>query len=279
MTQTVVSDRTAKLVLTVDRFALGLARHWLLYVNVMLGVFVLAPFAAPALMALGAAEAANAIYLFYSFLCHQLPQRSLFLFGPKASYSLSEIGQVWQYDDFLTLRQFIGNSAMGWKVAWSDRMVSMYGSLWVGGILFALLRRRLPRLSPAAWLFVGIFPMGLDGFSHMANDIVAGISGTGFRDTNAWLQFLTGNILLATFYAGDALGSFNNLARLVTGTLFGLTTIWLIYPFVETAMQDLERQTLVRLSSPRAVALGFAPRTLAPPARAGVTPMDMNKRM
>jgi uncharacterized membrane protein len=257
MTQTVVSDRTAKLVLTVDRFALGLAQHWLLYVNVLLGAFVFAPFAAPALMALGATEPANVIYLFYGFLCHQLPQRSLFLFGPQASYSLAEIGAAWPYDNFLTLRQFIGNSEMGWKVAWSDRMVSMYGSLWVGGILFALLRRRLPRLSPAAWLFVGIFPMGLDGFSHMTNDIVAGISGTGFRDTNAWLQFLTGNVFPATFYVGDALGSFNNLARLATGALFGLMTIWLIYPFVETAMQDLERQTRARLATPRAAALGF----------------------
>lgn len=247
MAQTVVSDRTAKFALTADRFALGLTRHWLLYVNVLLGALVLAPFAAPALMAIGATEPANAIYLFYSFLCHQLPQRSFFLLGPKVSYSLAEIGAVWQYDGFITLREFIGNSEMGWKVAWSDRMVSMYGSLWIGGLFFALLRRRSPRLSPAAWLFLAIVPIGLDGFSHMINDIVAGFSGAGFRDTNAWLQFLTGNIFPATFYAGDALGSFNNLARLVTGGLFGLTTIWFLYPFVEAAMRDMERQARARL--------------------------------
>ena len=272
MTQTVVSDRTpksaggkaAKLALTVDRFALELARHWLLYVNVLLGIFVLAPFAAPALMAIGATAPADAIYLFYGFVCHQLPQRSLFLFGHKASYSLAEISRAWQYDDFSTLRAFIGNEAMGWKVAWSDRMISMYGSLWIGGLLFALLRYRNPMrsrgvlLSPPVWLFVGILPMGLDGFSHMINDIVAGFSGTGFRDTNAWLQFLTGNIFPAKFYAGDALGSFNNLARLVTGALFGLTTVLFLYPFVETAMRDMEHQARIRLASPRAAALGFA---------------------
>ncbi len=255
MTQTGVSDRTAKFVLAVDRFALGLARHWLLYVNVLFGVLVLAPFTAPVFMAIGATQAANAVYFFYGLLCHQLPQRSLFLFGPKVSYSLAEIGAVWQYDGILTLREFIGNSAMGWKVAWSDRMVAMYGALWIGGILFAILRRRLPRVSLVAWLLLGILPMLLDGLSHMANDIVAGISGTGFRDTNAWLQFLTGNVFSATFYAGDAVGSFNNLARLVTGALFGLTTIWFIYPFVDEAMQDVERQARIRLASPRAVAL------------------------
>lgn len=262
MTQTVVSDRTAKLVLTLDRFALNLARHWLLYVSVFFGVFVLAPFAAPALMALGATGPANAIYFFYSFLCHQLPQRSFFLFGPKVSYSLAEIGRVWEYDGILTLRQFIGNSEMGWKVAWSDRMVSMYGGLWLGGILFGLLHRFLPfgirrmlERTPVLWFFAGILPLGVDGLSHMVNDVVAGISGTGFRDTNAWLQFLTGNIFPATFYAGDAVGSFNNLARFVTGGLFGLTTIFFIYPFVESAMLDLKRQTRIRLSSPRAVAL------------------------
>jgi uncharacterized membrane protein len=252
-----VSDRTARLVLTIDRLALNLARHWLLYVNVIFGVLVLTPFAAPLLMRIGATAFADAIYFIYSFLCHQLPQRSYFIFGPKISYSLAEIGTVWQSDDILTLRQFIGNSAMGWKVAWSDRMVSMYGSLWVGGLLYALLRKKLPRLSPLAWLFLGIMPMGLDGLSHTLNDALTGISGTGFRDTNAWLQVLTGNIFPASFYAGDAFGSFNNLARGLTGLLTGLATIWFIYPFVDDAMHDVAHQAQSKLASPRAIQLGF----------------------
>ncbi len=257
MTQPVVSDRTARFVLRVDRFALHIAWHWLLYVNVVLGVLVLAPFTAPALMAVGAAGPAIMIYTFYSFLCHQLPERSYFLFGPKVSYSLAEIGRVWNYNDLLTLRQFIGNSAMGWKVAWSDRMVSLYGGLWVGGLLYALLRRRRLRLSPIVWLFLGVLPIFVDGISHTINDGLAGLSGAGFRDTNAWLQFLTGNMLPSTFYAGDALGSFNALARLVTGALFGLLTVWLAYPFIEAGMRDLEYQTRTHLAAPRAMRLGF----------------------
>ncbi len=266
MTQTVVSDRTARFVLTVDRLALEIAAHWLLYVNVLLGILVLLPFAAPVLMGIGATGPADLIYFFYSLLCHQLPQRSFFLLGhsgAKVSYSLDEISRAYTFDNILTLRQFVGNEVMGWKVAWSDRMVGMFGSLWLGGLVFSLVRRRnTPSRSslskPVVWLLLAIVPMGLDGFSHLINDAVAGFSGTGFRDTNAWLQFLTGNLLPATFYAGDAVGSFNNLARLVTGGLFGFTTVWFLYPFVNDAMLDAIQVSRTRLSSPRAVALGFA---------------------
>ncbi len=141
-------------------------------------------------------------------------------------------------------------------------MISMFGSLWLGGMLFAFGRRRkrssrASLLSPVVWLLLAVVPMGLDGFSHMINDVIAGFSGTGFRDTNVWLQFLTGNLLPATFYAGDAIGSFNNLARLVTGALFGFTTVWFLYPFIDSAMQDAARVTQTRLATPRAAELGF----------------------
>ncbi len=256
--QPALSDRTVKIILVIDRLALDIAQHWLAYFNLIFGVFVIAPFLAPAFMAIGWTGPAQGIYLFYSLLCHQLPERSFFLYGHKVSYSLAELNRAYPYTDFSELRQIIGNEAMGWKVAWSDRMVALYGSFWVGGLLFAALRRRLPRLSPIAWLFLAIVPMGADGFSHMINDAVAGISGTGFRDTNAWLAFLTGNIFPAAFYAGDALGSFNNLARLVTGTLTGLTTIWLLFPIVDQAMKDVEKSSRKQLASVRATALGMA---------------------
>lgn len=268
MEQTVVSDRKAKFVLTLDRFVLGLAQHWLGYVSLLLGILVLTPFLAPALMAIGATDPANAIYGFYSLLCHQLPQRSFFLFGHKVSYSLAEIARAYPYGNIADLRQFIGNEAMGWKVAWSDRMVALYGSVWMGGLLYGLLRGRLPRLSLKAWLLLAILPISVDGISHMINDAITGFNGTGFRDTNAWLQFLTGNLLPAEFYAGDALGSFNNLARLITGILTGLTSVWLLYPFVELAMKEAERVAALRLTSPRAAELGFALQ---------VTPMDVPK--
>ena len=61
--------------------------------------------------------------------------------------------------------------------------------------------------------------VALDVHGHFISDLV-GI-GLGFRDSNAWLAVLTGNIFPAAFYAGDALGSFNSWMRLITGILFG----------------------------------------------------------
>ena len=253
-----VSDRAARVILAIDRTVLNISRHWLLYTNLFLGVLVLAPFAAPVLMAIGATGPARLIYLIYGLICHQLPQRSYFLFGPKISYSLAEIGRVWNYDGMFSLRAFVGNSAMGWKVAWSDRMISLYGGVWLAGLLYGLLRGRLPRLVPSVWLFFGFTPLAADGLSHVINDALAGLTGTGFRDTNAWLQFLTGNILPAGFYAGDALGSFNSLMRLVTGLSFAILSVWFIYPIVDRSLQDLQRQAGARLASPRAARLGVA---------------------
>ncbi len=47
-------------------------------------------------------------------------------------YSLREIQSVWQAtSDPMVLRRFIGNEIMGWKIAWSDRMISFYTSVWL----------------------------------------------------------------------------------------------------------------------------------------------------
>ena len=248
-----VTGRTRDLVIAVDRFAFWFARHWLGAFIVLYGAWVIAPFLAPVLMQLGAIDAANVIYSIYSLFCHQLPQRSLFLFGDKPMYSLNEIKAVWELDGFFGLRQFVGNPEFGYKVAWSDRMISFYGIIWVGAILFLFVRRRIKSLSPIAWLFIGILPVGLDGVTHMINDALAGTSGAGFRDTNTWLAFLTGNRLPLSFYAGDVLGSFNSDMRWITGILFGLTTVWFLFPFVETAMRDVRDKAGAQLQ--RAVAV------------------------
>ncbi|MCL4395512.1 MAG: DUF2085 domain-containing protein [Chloroflexi bacterium] len=243
MTQTAVTGRTRSVVLAIDRLANWLARHWLALFVVIYGAYVLTPFTAPVLMQVGDTGAARGIYTAYSLVCHQLPERSIFFFGPKPMYSYQEIKAVWPEDGFFGLRQFIGNADFGYKMAWSDRMISFYGSIWVGALIFAALRRRVRPLAPIAWFLLGIVPVGLDGLSHMVNDAVAGTSGLGFRDTNAWLAFLTGNVFPSWFYVGDALGSFNSDMRWITGILFGLTTVWFIFPMIEAGMQDVLRQS------------------------------------
>ncbi len=251
MQQTTVPAQMRPLIVAVDRFAAWTGRHWLSLFLVVYGAWVLAPFLAPLFMRMGAIAPALGLYTIYSYFCHQLPERSLFFFGPQPMYSLAQIKAAWPLDGFDGLRQFVGNSAMGYKMAWSDRMISFYGSLWVGGLVFAVVRDRLKSLPPLVWFLAGIVPVGLDGFTHMLNDILAGTSGSGFRDTNVWLQALTGGRFPQWFYAGDALGSFNSDARWITGLLFGLTTIWMLFPFVEQQMRDVARVATMQLERAR----------------------------
>jgi uncharacterized membrane protein len=179
------------------------------------------------------------IYYIYSWLCHQLPERSYFLFGTKFTYSLAEVQRAWQdTNNPLILRQFIGNPGMGWKVAWSDRMVSMFTSLWLFSLLWWPLRKRLKQLP--WWGFVlFLLPMVVDGTSHFFSDL-AGI-GQGFRGSNAWLAVLTQRIYPATFYATDVWGSFNSLMRFFTGILFGLGIVWFGYPYLDEAFSPKTR--------------------------------------
>jgi hypothetical protein len=72
----VVTGRARDLVLVVDRLILALARHWLLVVNVFLGLYIGLAVLAPVLMATGFAGPGRATYRFFSFQCPQLPQRS-----------------------------------------------------------------------------------------------------------------------------------------------------------------------------------------------------------
>ena len=150
-------------------------------------------------------------------------------------YSAAELGTLAGVtNDPLALRAFIGSAELGWKVAWSDRMVSLYTSVFVFGLVARLLRRRLAPLP--IWAFVLLaLPMALDGGTHLLSD-VAGF-GQGFRDQNTWLAALTGSLLPRSFYAGDALGSFNSWMRLLTGTLFGLGVVWTAFPHIERALE------------------------------------------
>lgn len=215
----------------IDRFVVWLSRHWLFVINFLLAILVITPITAPLLMKLGWNIPGRTIYWIYSFLCHQFPERSYFLFGPKISYSLSEVQSVWPFsNDATILRQFIGNESFGWKIAWSDRMVSMFTSLWIFAILWPLLKGKSKPL-PFWGLLVLFLPLIIDGTTHLISDF-AGL-GLGFRDTNSWLQALTNNSIALSFYSGDAWGSFNAWTRLVTGVLFGFATVWYAFPYLD----------------------------------------------
>ena len=223
-------------------FSQWITRHWFEAFLIVYGLWVFTPFLAPVLMQIGLTGAGKAIYFVYSFFCHQLPERSFFLFGEKAMYSLNEIQAVWQDTiNPLILRKFIGNETMGWKIAWSDRMISFYTSVWVFAVLWFPFRRKV---KPVSWWGFVLFllPLAIDGGTHAFSDF-AGI-GQGFRDTNQWLAILTNNAFPPSFYAGDALGSFNSWMRLITGLLAGLDIVWLAFPYIfqtQALNQELDK--------------------------------------
>ena len=224
-----------------------LRQYWIIPLSILLGVYVFSPFLAPVFMNAGWNSPARLIYFIYSWLCHQLPERSFFLFGAKFTYSLTEIQNAWQNTiNPGILRQFIGTPQMGWKIAWSDRMVSMFISLWLFGILWWPVRRRLKRL-PWWGLVLFLLPMALDGISHFFSDL-AGI-GMGYRYSNLWLAVLTQRVLPTNFYLGEAWGSFNSLMRLLTGVLFGIGFVWYTYPYLDTAFSRRARAETMNTQS------------------------------
>ncbi len=211
--------------------------QWLAAFNTGWGIFVILPWLAPLFMALGMSLPGRIIYFTYTFFCHQLPERSWFLFGPQFSYTQAQIAEAWgrplsAISNELVRRQFIGTPELGWKVAWSDRMVAMYTSIFIFGLLYALLRERGFKFRGISWWLFGLFilPLALDGTTHLINDALR----VEFRQTNQWAIILTNNALPAGFYADDMFGSLNSVLRIVTGILFGFGVVGFLWPLMES---------------------------------------------
>jgi uncharacterized membrane protein len=213
-----------------NRFVLWFSTYWLSVVVMLLTAFVLLPFMAPVFMRFQLVEPANQIYRLYAYLCHQLPERSYFLFGSQSMIPLDTIQQIWKpTQDPELLRGFIGTPELGWKIAWSDRMVWMYTSLPFFAMLWIWLPKKFRSIGILEFIVL-LLPMLADGISHIISD-QAGI-GNGFRDQNAWLSFLTGKILPKWFYAGDTWGSFNSWMRILSGILFAIAVVWFLFPYL-----------------------------------------------
>ena len=216
-------DSHRRIVIAADRFVFWLSKHWLAVFNTLAFLYVGLPFLAAILMALGVEGPASLIHLIYRPMCHQLPQRSWFLFGPQLSYTLPELIERVGGDAVPSpaVRAFVGNQAVGYKVALCQRDTAIYGAILLFGLVYGLLRRRF-KVVPLPWwayLGFGILPMLLDG---------------GY-------QFLS--YALATLWPAGPIAAHETTPalRLITGALFGLATVWLAYPLVQEAMDDFRR--------------------------------------
>lgn len=227
-------------VLTLDRLVLGFARHWAAVLTLITGLYAGVPFLAPVAMQVGATGIANAIYTLYSPVCHQFAFRSWFLFGEQTVYPRARaglpLGSFEEYasqepffagvdvttldaDLILAAKQFKGSPRMGWKVAFCERDVAIYGSIALFGVLFILLKARgikIPYLPFWAYLLIALVPIGLDGLSqYFANPPFNGF-GLPFYPVRESTPFL----------------------RVLTGALFGMGNAWLAYPYIEDSMRE-----------------------------------------
>lgn len=200
---------------------------WLL----IFALFNLLPWLAPLFMEWGIAPLGNAIYGVYGLISHQFAHRSYFLFGEQVMYSPTALPLTLTGDfsaDGTVLGAFVGDSVFGYKIAWSDRLVALYGAGLVTTLTYGLLRERDHNRRFPWWLMLlFVLPLIMDGTLHVMSE-ADGLTG-GWRWYNRWLVLATGGSLGGSFYTGDALGSFNWWIRLVTGILAGIGIMaWLL---------------------------------------------------
>jgi len=169
-------------------------RHWLLVANLATAVFVGLPILAPVLMAAGRDDLAAPIYAAYHLVCHQWAFRSYFLFGAQSTYGPDMLSDLVGIDRIFG---FAGSPALGYKIAFCERDLAIYATVLLAGLTYGHLRGRLVGLSLAAYGLL-ILPMALDGFTQLF----------GWRESTPEL-------------------------RILTGFLFGLGSVWLIYPRVD----------------------------------------------
>jgi uncharacterized membrane protein len=227
-----------------DRLMDWISRNYLAIVNVFVLLYFGLPILAPVFMKAGATLPANVLYTIYKPLCHQFGFRSFFLFGEQAYYPLQEAGipgvktfeQVTGFQDLdnpaafsrFQARQFTGNETVGYKMALCERDMAIYGSILLFGILYALTGRRLKPLHWMLWVLIGMGPIGLDGFSQLFSQMdwpwLASV--LPYRESTPFL-------------------------RVLTGALFGFTTAWFAYPYMEESMAETRQFFIKKFASIR----------------------------
>jgi uncharacterized membrane protein len=235
------------LVVSIDRVVYSFSKHWLAVFNVVVLIYVGLPFLAPVLLNAGIQGPARVIYTMYSPLCHQMTQRSFFLFGEQPAYPReiagtdykpleAYMGDLPEFNDvsaenwpafFAAARSFKGNDQMGYKMALCERDIGIYGFVLVGGLVFAMLRNRVKiRALPfVLFVIIGMGPIAIDGFSQLISYWISPVSGAEATGIVATIQ----NVL--------PLRESTPMMRAFTGALFGFMLVWMTYPHVDAGMK------------------------------------------
>jgi uncharacterized membrane protein len=200
-----VTGRTRDFVIFADKAIFRLAKHWLALANLLWGLYVGLPLLAPVLMDVGWTGPAKAIYTLYRPACHQRVERSYFYGGPSAVYTLEELEAAGV--DTNPFVRAIGNEQVGWKAAFCQRDVAIYGAIFLTGLVYALLRKPLRTRRMRLRVFaLFLVPMAIDGLLQLF----------GVYEST-WVM------------------------RTVTGVVFGLGAVLFAYPYVDEGFADVRR--------------------------------------
>ena len=142
-----------------------LVRYWAHMLTGVLGLIVLIALLIPFLSYIGLDALAKPLFFALHAICAQIPSHSFYLFGHQLGLCV--------------------------------RNLFIYGSMFLGGLVFVLSKKRLPGLPWWVWVLM-ILPMALDGTTQLL----------GWREST-WAL------------------------RMITGTLFGLGSAWFALPLMQ----------------------------------------------
>jgi len=216
-----------------DRISYWLSRYYMGLINGLLFIYIGLPFLAPILARTGFELPARVLYTIYSPLCHQLAFRSWFILGEQPYYprELAGIPGVANYEQFFgkdsTLldpaRRFIGSEEIGYgqgragfKVALCQRDVAIYGALFLFGLVYSITGKRIKSLPWYLWIAFGLVPIGLDGVTQLPSLLNFLPDWLFIRESTPFLRSLT-------------------------GSLFGFTTGWYLFPMIAESMRDAQQ--------------------------------------
>lgn len=120
-------------------------------------------------------------------------------------------------------KDFAGNAEMGYKTALCARDEAIYIGLLIGAIIYSRprVRRRLRPVPIWLYIFLGVLPIAIDGFSQLL----------GYPPFNVWAPRET-----LPFF------------RVSTGLLFGLMSAWLAFPYLAESFGETRRALELKLA-------------------------------
>lgn len=213
---------------------LWVGKHWLAVTNLFFLTYAGLPILAPILLTAGWTGPANLIYLLYRFTCHQFPSRAFFIFGE--------------------------------QIPMCERCLAIYGSLFLGGVIYSVARHWYRPFS-ARWYILFLIPIGVDGGTAMVSELIMGgvpiyaLWAVGLavlalavivlykQDYLYWQNILFlafGPLsLLYVQISGPRLSDV--YFRTITGAIFGFGTVLMLYHLLEEAFTDIEQDMSYRL--------------------------------